>query len=597
MEGIDENRRYSEAVTLESFESLSKYKRALLATPWRLVDRMTGRSMEDVELVEVKRRSHHEMKKTLTWWDLIWFGMGSVIGSGIFVLTGFEVRNHVGPAVVLSYVISGVSAMLSVFCYTEFAVEIPVAGGSFAYLRVELGDFVAYIASGNILLEYVVGGAAVARSWTSYFATLCNQDPDKFLIHAHHLSADYSNLDPIAVAVLFIIGLFAVSSTKGSSRFNYLASILHLLVLLFIIVAGLTKANAANYSSFLPFGSRGIFQAAAVLFFAYVGFDAVSTMAEETKNPGRDIPLGLIGSMMCTTLVYCMLSVTLCLMQRFSEVDEKAAFSVAFEAVGMSWAKYIVAFGALKGMTSVLLVGAVGQARYLTHIARTQLLPPWLAKVNERTGTPINATVVMLGATAIVAFFTKLDVLANLLSISTLFLFSLVALALLVRRYCARGVATQANIVKFVLCVALILGSSVASAVYWANTTKWVGYTIMVPLWLVGTVGIWLLVPMTKKPKVWGVPLVPFLPSASIGINVFLLGSLDKASFRRFGFWTAILLVYYLFVGLHSSYDMAQILKKEKVESLTESKLDEENVVPSLTESGTKNEDHHNLNN
>lgn len=128
MEGNDENRRYSEAITLESFESLSKYKRALLATPWRLVDRMTGRSMEEVELVEVKRRSHHEMKKTLTWWDLIWFGMGSVIGSGIFVLTGFEVRNHVGPAVVLSYVISGVSAMLSVFCYTEFAVEIPVAG-------------------------------------------------------------------------------------------------------------------------------------------------------------------------------------------------------------------------------------------------------------------------------------------------------------------------------------------------------------------------------------------------------------------------------------------------------------------------------------
>ncbi|KAK7407654.1 hypothetical protein VNO78_09637 [Psophocarpus tetragonolobus] len=592
MEG-KEKRSSSAVIKLESFDSVGKYGRALLETPFRLANRVTGRWREEVELVEVKERSEHEMKKTLTWWDLMWFGMGSVIGSGIFVLTGLEVKEHVGPAVVLSYVISGISAMLSVFCYTEFAVEIPVAGGSFAYLRVELGDFVAYIAAGNILLEYVVGGAAVARSWTSYFATLCNQDSDKFLIHVQGLAHNYNLLDPIAVLVILLVSFFAVFSTKASSRFNYVASIVHVLVLLFIIVAGLTKAQPINYSPFLPFGPRGIFQAAAVLFFAYVGFDAVSTMAEETKNPGRDIPLGLIGSMTCTTLLYCMLSVTLCLMQSYADVDEKAAFSVAFEAVGMRWAKYVVAFGALKGMTTVLLVGAVGQARYLTHIARTHLLPPFLAKVNERTGTPINATVVMLGATAIVAFFTSLDILANLLSISTLFLFSLVALALLVRRYCARVVATKVNIVKFTICILLILASSVASAIYWANTTtQWIGYTITVPLWFVGTLGIWLLVPLTKKPKVWGVPLLPFLPSASIGINIFLLGSLDKASFRRFGIWTAILLVYYLLVGLHASYDMAEILNKQRLEPKIDSMLDEENaVVPSsVAESGTKSE-------
>lgn len=130
------------------------------------------------------------------------------------------------------------------------------------------------------------------------------------------------------------------------------------------MIAGLTKAKAENYSDFVPFGTRGIFKSAAVLFFAYVGFDAVSTMAEETKNPGRDIPIGLVGSMTITTLIYCMLAVTLCLMQKYSQIDEQAPFSLAFEAVGWDWAKYIVAAGALKGMTSVLLVGAVGQARY-----------------------------------------------------------------------------------------------------------------------------------------------------------------------------------------------------------------------------------------
>lgn len=276
-----------------------------------------------------------------------------------------------------------------------------------------------------------------------------------------------------------------------------------------------------------------------------------------------------------------------------TQVDESAAFSVAFEAVGMSWAKYIVAFGALKGMTSVLLVGAVGQARYLTHIARTHLLPSWFARVNERTGTPINATIVMTFATAIVAFFTSLDVLANLLSISTLFLFSLVALALLVRRYCARGVTTRFNIGKFIGCIVLIIGSSIGSAIYWSKTTNWIGFAILVPLWFLGTIGIWILVPLAKKPKIWGVPLVPFLPSASIGINIFLLGTLDKDSFRRFGLWTAFLVVYYLLVGLHASYDVANTQnEKGKLDINTETNLDEENGVSLVMGSSPKNENH-----
>lgn len=586
MEG---DRKREEGMKLESFESWAKYGRALRETPWRLADRVAAQSMDKTEMVEVKKRSEHEMKKTLTWWDLIWFGMGGVIGAGIFVFTGLEAKTHAGPAVVLSYVISGISAMLSVFCYTEFAVEIPVAGGSFAYLRVELGDFVAFIAAGNILLEYVIGGAAVSRSWTSYFATLLNQHSDRFLIKAHGLTNGYNHFDPIAVAVLTSVAVLTCFSTKGTSRLNYVASIVHIIVLLFIIIAGLTKADPSNYSTFVPFGTRGIFQAAAVLFFAYVGFDAVSTMAEETKNPGRDIPLGLVGSMTITTLIYSLLAVTLCLMQKYSDIDDKAPFSVAFQAVGWDWAKYIVAAGALKGMTSVLLVVAVGEARYLTHIARTHMLPSWLARVNQRTGTPINATAIMISATAIIAFFTELHILGDLLSISTLFLFSLVALALLVRRYYDSGITTKLELIKLVVFIVIIILSSVASAVYWARSEGWVGYAVTVPLWLVGTMGIRVLVPEAKKPNVWGVPFVPFLPRASIGINIFLLGSINMASFKRFGLWTAILLVYYFFIGLHASYDVAKALKekeKEKEKEMrlgdkTHLKLDEENTVPS----------------
>ncbi|XP_050290293.1 cationic amino acid transporter 1-like [Quercus robur] len=548
----------------ESFRSWGNYVRALKDTPHRLKDRVLTRSLDETELVDMKARSQHEMKKTLSWWDLIWFGIGAVIGAGIFVLTGLEAREHAGPAVVLSYVISGISALLSVFCYTEFAVEIPVAGGSFAYLRVELGDFVGFIAAGNILLEYVIGGAAVARSWTSYFATLLNHEPNDFRIVAHSLSPDYRYLDPIAIAVLAIICVMAVMSTKGSSIFNYIATIIHIAVLLFIIIAGLTKADTKNYSDFAPFGVRGIFQASAVLFFAYIGFDAVATMAEETKNPGRDIPIGLVGSMVITTLIYCLLAMTLCLMQSYKDIDVDAPFSVAFEAVGMGWAKYVVAAGALKGMTTVLLVAAVGQARYLTHIGRTHMMPPWLAIVNEKTGTPVNATVVMLAASAVIAFFTSLGILSNLLSISTLFIFMLVAIGLLVRRYYVSGVTTTANHIKFVVFLALILGSSIATAIYWASSDGWIGYAVTLPIWLLSTIGLWLFVPQARVPKVWGVPLVPWLPSLSIAMNIFLLGSLDKASFERFGIFTLAIIVYYFFFGLHASYDTAREARSAK---------------------------------
>ncbi|XP_065882249.1 cationic amino acid transporter 1-like [Euphorbia lathyris] len=547
----------------ESFQSMGNYLSALGETPMRFKDRLLSRSMDSTEINEMKARSEHEMKKTLTWWDLIWFGIGAVIGSGIFVLTGLEARDEAGPAVVLSYVVSGVSAMLSVFCYTEFAVEIPVAGGSFAYLRVELGDFVAFIAAGNILLEYIIGGAAVARAWTSYFATLLNHKPDEFRIIVHTLPSDYGHLDPIAVVVVAAICLLAVISTKGSSRFNYIASIVHIIVILFIIIAGLIKADTKNYSSFNPYGARGIFSASAVLFFAYVGFDAVSTMAEETKNPARDIPIGLVGSMAVTTVLYCLMAITLCLMVPYGQIDPDAPFSVALQSVGWDWAKYIVAAGALKGMTTVLLVSAVGQARYLTHIARTHMMPPWLAQVNERTGTPVNATVVMLAATAIFAFFTQLSILSNLLSISTLFIFMVVGLALIVRRYYVSGETTQENRVKLIVCILMILGSSIATAAIWGGGGDgWIGYVISLPVWFLGTLGLAVFVPQARAPKLWGVPLVPWLPSASILINIFLLGSIDRDSFIRFGIWTLVLLVYYLLFGLHAVYDTAKASQK-----------------------------------
>lgn len=561
---VSEVKRRGKFLPEESFQSWSSYTNALKETPNRLYDRVFTRSLDVEEIVELKARSGHEMKRTLNWWDLIWFGVGIVIGAGVFVLTGLEANVDAGPAIILSYVISGLSALLSVFCYTEFAVEIPVAGSSFAYLRVELGDFVAYIAAGNILFEYVISGAAVARAWTSYFTSLLDHSPDDFRIHTN-LAKNYNLLDPIAIGVLLLVGLIAIMSTKATSRLNAVSTIVHIVLIIFVIVAGLSKADTSNYTPFAPFGAKGIFRASSVIFFAYVGFDAVATMAEETKNPSKDIPLGLVGSMAIIITAYCLMAVTLCLMQSYVDIDQNAGYSVAFEKVGMKWAKYIVDLGALIGMTTALLGGVVGQARYLTHIARTHMLPPWFSLVHEKTGTPINSTLTLVLATAIIAFFTELGILSKLVSISTLFIFTLIAIALLVRRYYVSGETTKGNQNVFIMFMLLILASSSATAIYWARSDGWICYVITVPLWMLSTCGLWMFVPQARKPKLWGVPLVPWLPSLSIAINIFLLGSLDKESFLRFAIWTGALLVYYLLFGLHASYDTAKAHKGAKV--------------------------------
>ncbi|KAL5731765.1 DNA-binding transcription factor cat8 [Ranunculus cassubicifolius] len=541
-----------------SFQSLSSYKSAFLQTPTRLKNRLLHRSTDLSEL-EAKKESVNDMKKCLNWWDLMWLAFGSVVGTGIFVLTGQEAHNHAGPAIVLSYAISGISVLLSVFCYTEFAVEIPVAGGSFSYLRVELGDFVAFIAAGNILLEAVVGAAGLARSWSSYFATLLSFAPDKFCFHVGAFAEGFNLLDPIAFVVLILLSAVPMFGTLKASLFNWIASLLTVGVIVFVIVTGFVKGEVSNLSPFTPYGVGGVFRASAVLFWAYTGFDMVATMAEETKKPSRDIPIGLIGSMSLITVVYCVMALSLSMMVKYTEMDVNAAFSVAFKNIGMNWATYVVAIGALKGMTTGLMVGALGQGRYTTQIARTHMIPPCFARVHPKTGTPINAMLLVTLPSACLAFFTSLDVLSSVSSLSTLFIFMLMAIALIVRRYYSNEVSSKSDLIKLWVFLLMIVGASIGtSAYYYARPKGWFGYAITGPIWFIGTVGIQFFLPQQRAPKIWGVPLVPWLPAVSIAINLFLIGALGYLAFVRFAICTGVMLVYYVFVSLHTTYDVAQ---------------------------------------
>ncbi|KAL6283318.1 hypothetical protein ACE6H2_014247 [Prunus campanulata] len=547
-----------------TFQNLSSYKDALSHTPCRLKDRLLHRSSDSFELLQLPKQSENRMKRCLTWWDLVWLGFGSVVGSGIFVITGQATREDAGPSIVLSYAISGFSALLSVLCYTEFAVEIPVAGGSFSYLRIELGDFVAFIAAGNILLEALVGSAGLGRSWSSYFASMFRTDDTDFLrIRVKSFADGFNLLDPIAVVVLLVANSIAMSGTRRTSVLNWIASIASAFIIVFIIIVGFVRGNTANLTPFFPFGAEGCFKAAAVVFWSYTGFDMVANMAEEAKKPSRDIPVGLIGSMSLITVVYCLMALALSMMQKYTEIDKDAAYSVAFEAIGMDWAKYLVSICALKGMTTSLLVGSMGQARYTTQIARAHMIPPWFALVHPKTGTPIYATVMVTLISAVIALFTSLDVLSSVFSFSTLCIFMFVAIALLVRRYYVKDETPKNDLVKFLICLFVIIGSSIGISVLWnADKRGWIWYVVFGVIWLLGT--LWMaFLPKHRVPKVWGVPLVPWLPALSIGINVFLIGSLGYVAFLRFFICTAVMVAYYLLVGVHATYDVARQIEQE----------------------------------
>ncbi|KAI3798414.1 hypothetical protein L1987_33689 [Smallanthus sonchifolius] len=356
-----------------------------------------------------------------------------------------------------------------------------------------------------------------------------------------------------------------MSSTRNTSLLNWIASAVNTLVILFVIIAGFSNADTSNMKPFAPFGVEGVFRAAAIVYFGYGGFDAIATMAEETKNPSRDIPLGLLGSMSIITVIYCLMALSLTMMQKYTDIDPNAAYSVAFEHVGLKWAKYLVALGALKGMTTVLLVGALGQARYITHIARAHMIPPFFALVHPKTKTPINATLLVTICSACIAFFSSLDILASLLSVSTLFVFMMMAVALIVRRYYVNGVTPRTSLLKLVGFLLIIIVSSIGMSACWGlNPSGWVGYAVTAFMvhgytWDFGSSAA------TTHPESVGVPLVPWLPSLSIATNLFLMGSLGHMAFVRFGICTVIMLVYYVLFGLHATYDMAHQQPQVKV--------------------------------
>ena len=381
----------------------------------------------------------HCLKKTLTAWDLTMLGIGAIIGTGIFVLIGTAIvgdahRPGAGPGIILSFVLSGITCALAALCYAEFSTMIPAAGSAYTYSYATLGEFLAWLTGWNLILEYGVACVVVAIGWSGYFNNILKTIGIELPLWATRgpYAGGVANF-PAAIIVL-LVTIILVIGVKESAQATGLIVAVKLAAILLFLAVGYSSVEPANWTPFMPYGFEGVGAAAAIVFFAYIGFDAVSTTAEEARNPQRDLPIGIIASLAVCTVLYVAVAAVLTGMVPYTKIDIHAPVAEAMRMAGFKWGAAIVAAGALAGITSVLVVMMIGQIRVFFAMSRDRLLGPWLAKVHPRFGTPHRATILTGIAISIMAALVPIGEAADMTNIGTLFAFTLVCGGVIVLR-------------------------------------------------------------------------------------------------------------------------------------------------------------------
>jgi len=383
----------------------------------------------------------HGLKRALGRWDLVAIGIGCIIGVGIFVLPGVEAANHAGPGIILSFVIAASACACAALCYAELAAMIPVAGSAYTYGYATLGEIVAWIIGWDLILEYMVGASLVAIGWSAYLVNLLNHLLRPFGTQLPHAwcaapwGQDSGILNLPAVLIVAVLSWLLVRGIKESARVNLTMVLIKLFVIVVFIVLTVWYINPANWQPFAPFGFKGIMTAAAIVFLAYVGFDAVSTTAEEAVNPQRDMPVGIMGSLIVATVLYVAVAAIMTGVVPYKQLNVADPVALVLNVLHKPWASVLVSIGALAGITSVLLVLLLGQPRILFAMSRDGLLPPAMSRVHTRFRTPYLTTIITGTIVAISAALTPINVVAELCSIGTLFAFMIVSAGVIVLRY------------------------------------------------------------------------------------------------------------------------------------------------------------------
>jgi APA family basic amino acid/polyamine antiporter len=394
------------------------------------------------------------LKRSLGPLNLVLLGVGVIIGAGIFVLTGHAAARMAGPAIVLSFVIAAIACGFAGLCYAEFASMIPVAGSAYTYAYATLGEFVAWIIGWDLILEYTLGATTVAIGWSGYAVSFLrdlgifipdslslppfNYDPE---LHKWIATGAVINLP--AVLVVAAITVVLILGIKESATLNAVIVFVKVAILLAFIIAGLFAIKPFLWHPFIPpnkgqfgiFGMSGVLRGAGVIFFAYIGFDAVSTLAQEAKNPKKDMPIGILGSLFICTVLYVVVSLVLTGVVPYTELNGPAPFAVALDAMNLHVLSPLLKVGAIAGLTSVILVLLLGQTRVFFSMGRDNLLPPFISRVHPKFRTPYMVTIITGVVTSLLAAFLPIGIVGELVSIGTLLAFVIVCAGVLVLRY------------------------------------------------------------------------------------------------------------------------------------------------------------------
>jgi len=400
-----------------------------------------------IEKILAEAEGGKDLKRTLSGLSLIALGIGAIIGAGIFTLTGVAASQNAGPAVVYSFILAAFACAFAGICYSEFSTMIPTAGSAYVYAYATVGELLAWIIGWALVLEYAVGAATVAVSWSATFVSILHSfqiDLPASMLASPFDGGGGTILNLPAVVILMVVSSILIIGIQESARFNSLIVVLKVTVVILFIGVGYFYINRANYTPFLPenttgqfgaYGWSGVLRAAGQIFFAYIGFDAVSTAAQEAKNPKRDMPIGIIGSLAVCTTLYILYALVLTGVVNYKDLNVAAPLAVAVDRMrDIAWLGFLMKLGSLAGLTSVMLVMLLGQSRVFYSMSRDGLLPKIFSEIHPKFHTPWKSNLLLMVFVSLAAAFTPIGNLGQLTSIGTLAAFVIVCIAVIIMR-------------------------------------------------------------------------------------------------------------------------------------------------------------------